>query len=275
MVNYLDKNFQDIQLSLLDEVLGVLKITLNRPEASNAISDLMIDELCGALISADRDPKIRTIILTGAGKHFCAGGDLKAMKDKTGMFSGDSNELRQNYRYGIQRIPRTIENIDTPLIAQINGAAIGAGLDLACMCDIRVSSDKAKFGETFVKLGLIPGDGGGFFLQRVIGYPKAMELTLLGEVISAPYAKEIGLVNIVCAQEELDKVVANLSEKIAQNAPIAVSYAKKLVRSGYRQSVENHLEDAATYQGISQRTEDHFIGVGALLDKSVPKFNGN
>ena len=208
-LTYLTKKYDAVEISMMDQSLGIVKLILNRPDASNAFSDEMITELCMVLREADQDPDVRVIIVTGAGKHFCAGGDVKAMKHRTGMFAGESDELRKRYMYGIQQIPLTMESIETPVIAAINGAAIGAGLDFCCMCDIRLAGERAKFGETFTKLGLIPGDGGGFFLQRIIGYSKAMELTLTGEVFDAIHALEIGLVKRIFPNDSLlDEAVA-------------------------------------------------------------------
>ena len=192
MTSYI--KYKEIITSFTDHNLGVLEIKLNRPEASNAFTIDMIDELCSCLKTADNDPAVRAIIITGEGKNFCAGGDIKSMVNKSEMFSGDPNQLRKNYMYGIQQIPQTMEQIETPVIAAINGAAIGAGLDFCCMCDIRIAAEDAKFGETFVKLGLIPGDGGAFFLQRVVGYSKAIELTLTGDVIDAACGQLAGQV---------------------------------------------------------------------------------
>jgi enoyl-CoA hydratase/carnithine racemase len=226
----------------------------------------MIVSLCETLLKLDTDPNVRVIMLTGAGKSFCAGGDVKAMKSKSGMFAGESDELRTLYRQGIQNIPRTIEHIQTPLIALVNGAAIGAGLDLACMCDIRIASERAKFAESFTTIGLVPGDGGCFFLQRVIGYAKAMELSLLGELIDSAKACEIGLVNRVCLADDLLKVGTEYAAKISANSYEATRLTKLGIRQAYRSSLSEHLDTISAFQGISQRTKEHFD----LLEK---KFN--
>ena len=180
---------------ILEKNDHIAKITLNRPESSNALDEEMIEELTSALTDLDIDNNIRCILLTGAGKHFCAGGDVKKMLNKEGMFAGEPNELRERYKRGIQQIPLTFERLSTPVVAVVNGAAIGAGLDLACMCDIRVSSTRAKFGETFAKLGLIPGDGGMWFLQRVVGYSKAVEMTLTANIYDSEEALKMNLVS--------------------------------------------------------------------------------
>ena len=256
-----------------DELLVSLEnftlwITLNRADASNAFTSSMIEELVSLLYRADEDQEVRTIVITGAGKHFCAGGDVKAMQTKTGMFAGESNELRERYKKGIQKIPRCLNYLSTPVIAMINGAAIGAGLDLACMCDIRVASVKAKFGETFSKLGLIPGDGGAYFLQRIVGYAKAMELTLTARVFDALEAREIGLVNYVVEQEDLKSKTTELVSTINQNAPIATQMAKKAIVHAYKSDLDSHLELLAAFQGITQRTQDHQNSVSNIFGKS-------
>src|SRR5437868_4100553 len=180
-----------------------LWITLNNPEQSNAITTEMVESLCRVLKHADFDPSVRVIVITGEGKNFCSGGDVKAMSEKTGMFQGESNELRMRYMHGIQQIPKTIEDLSTPVIAMVNGAAIGAGCDLAMMCDLRVGTSTTKFGETFTKIGLIPGDGGTFFLQRIVGYSKAMEMTLTGDLYEGQKAKDFGLMNFLVEDQNL------------------------------------------------------------------------
>ena len=249
---------------------GVGKITLNRPESSNAFDEEMIEELVHCLEAFDEDNNVRCIILTGAGKNFCSGGDVKKMLGKEGMFAGEPNELRERYKRGIQKIPLTFERLSTPTIAMINGAAIGAGLDLACMCDLRVAAPGAKFGETFTKLGLIPGDGGTWFLQRVVGYPKAMEMTLTAEIYNAQEAKEMNLVSYV-GEAFVEKAEA-YARTIASNAPIATQMAKRSIQHAYESSLQSSLDLLAAYQGIAQRTQDHFAGVEALVNKNQADF---
>jgi enoyl-CoA hydratase/carnithine racemase len=260
---------------LLYEVDGsIATITLNRPEARNAYSDEMVVELVGALDRADADATVRCIILTGAGKAFSAGGDLKAMRDKSGMFAGGPMELRERYIAGIQTIPRAFARCSTPVVAAVNGAAIGAGLDLACMADLRVASARAKFGSTFVKVGLVPGDGGCFFLARTIGFPRALQMLLSARVIEAPEALAMGLVHEVVDGEELMAAALRQAEMIAANAPVAVRLAKKAAYRSWRANLEEALEMAATYQGIVQNTDDHAEAVNAMLEKRSPSFSG-
>lgn len=272
---FLESDYPEVQLKYEpDGVKSVLLVLLNRPKYSNALSRVMIKSLCDILQHGDQSSHVRAIVLTGVGKNFCSGGDIKAMAAKTDIFAGEPDQLRLGYEFGIQQIPKLIETMQTPLIASVNGAAVGAGLDLACMCDLRVAASDAVFGETFTRLGLIAGDGGGFFLQRVVGYAKAMELTLTARKFSASEAHQISLVHQVVEPGSLQQESLRLASQIAENAPVAVSLAKKALRSAYRQSHLEHLDMCAAYQGIAQRTEDHFEGLQALADKRSARFLG-
>ena len=271
-MSYREFNFKEIEADLLDFILTV---RLNRPVASNAITLKMVDELRSVLNDASCDDDVRVVILTGNGKCFSAGGDVKAMKLKSDMFAGTSATLRDNYIRGIQEIPRSIEKFRKPIIAFVNGPAIGAGCDLACMCDIRVASTAAKFGETFSKLALVPGDGGPFFLQRVVGYPKAMEMFLTGELYDAVQALNMNLVNYVFDQDEAFNQTFDLAKKIAANGPIAISMTKQGLKHARSGDMESCLELMAAFQGITQRTNDHFEGVESILAKRSPSFNGS
>jgi len=245
-----------------------LWITLDRPLASNAFTIEMIGDLVELMNYADEDEKVKCIIITGAGKHFCAGGDVKQMMNKEGMFAGEPNELRLRYKKGIQKIPLCFNALSTPTIAMINGAAIGAGLDLACMCDIRIASERAKFGETFTKLGLIPGDGGTFFLQRVVGFSKAMEMTLTAQVYNSDEAFKMNLVSQVCPDEELTEKVRNIADKICSNSSIANSMAKRSIINARSSDLNSTLDLLASFQGITQRTPEHFNALQKLITKS-------
>lgn len=265
-MNYLEHEWKDL---LLEKDEHILWITLNRPEASNAYSSELVHSLVSVLPLADEDNSVRVIVLTGAGKNFCAGGDIKAMLNKTGMFQGESNELREAYQNGIQKIPRAINQLKTPIIAMVNGAAVGAGCDLAAMCDMRVVSDRASFAETFAKVGLVPGDGGAYFLIRLIGYARAMEMFLTARSYSALEAQEMGLVNQVVAHDNLREQTRHLALKMCELPPIALQMTKKAVVHAYHSTLEQHLELVSALQAITQRTEDHFTALtGQQLRKS-------
>ncbi len=252
----------------------VATITLDRPQARNAYSDAMVRNLVAVLERAQNNREIRAVVITGAGKAFSAGGDLKRMRDRSGMFAGDAAELRRRYIDGIQQIPRTIAGCDKPIIAAINGAAIGAGLDLACMCDIRIAAAGAKLGSTFVKVGLIPGDGGAYFLARTIGFARALEMCLTGRVVTAEEGHGFGLVHeVVPGHDVLDAATAR-ARQIAELPPIAVSLTKRAAYRSWGASLEQALELAATYQGISQTTDDHQAAVEALLTRTPATYRG-
>ena len=256
------------------ELEGLWWLRLDRPEARNAYSMEMVDGLCQALTQATLDDAVRAIILTGQGSAFSAGGDLKAMREHTGMFAGAPVELRTRYQEGIHRIPKRIASFDKPLLAAVNGPAIGAGLDLACMCDIRIAARSARFGSTFVRVGLIPGDGGAYFLTRTVGFPRALELVMSGRVIDTDEALRIGLVGTVVEDEELEAAARKQAERLLRGSPLAVRMAKRLCYRSYEASQEVALELAASYQGMVQNTADHDEAVAAMLDRRRPVFKG-
>lgn len=253
---------------LVHQTGAVATITLNRPKARNAYSDAMVKGVCDALDRFEVDDRVRVVVLRGAGPSFCAGGDLKAMRDRSGMFAGNPLELRTRYHRGIQGMSRRIASFEKPLIAGIHGPAIGAGLDLACMCDVRIASNSAKFGSTFVKVGLIPGDGGALFLSRVVGFARALELIMSGRVILAQEALEIGLIHQLCEDTELDAKVENYAQSMAKLPSGAVCMAKRLCyQSAPDSNIESALQLAAAMQGMVQHHPDHEQAVLSLLKR--------
>ena len=205
------------------------------------------------------------MILTGAGPSFCAGGNVKDFRDKKGLAGGRPDEIREGYRFGIQKIPLALYNIDVPTIAAVNGAAIGAGCDLACMCDIRIAGDNAKFAESFVKLGIIPGDGGAWLLPRVVGMSKAAELTFTGDTIGADEALACGLVSRVVAPEQLLAEAHCLAERIAANPAPALRMSKRLLREGQHMRLDSLLEMSAAMQALAHFTPEHDQAIAAML----------
>lgn len=262
---------------ILTEKRGHIAIlTLNRPDAMNALGAPgdgdQVAAACAA-INADRD--IRAVVLTGAGRAFSAGGDVKAMKAREGAFAGNGVELRDGYRNNIHRVVRSIYGLEVPSIAAVNGPAIGLGCDVACMTDIRIAAEGARFGVTFLKLGLIPGDGGAWLLPRTIGMSRASELLFTGDVIDAATAEKWGLVSkVVPAESLLDEAIA-LAERIAQQPPHALRLAKSLLKHGQTTSYDTLMEMSAAAQAISHLTDDHMEGVEALLEKRPAVFKGS
>ena len=247
---------------LTEQTGAVVTLTLNAPEERNALSSQsQWDEIVNACQRIARDHSVKALIVTGAGSAFCAGGNVKDMRDKKGIAGGTPYEIREGYRNGIQRIPLALYNLDVPTIAAVNGAAIGAGCDLACMCDIRIASSKAKFAESFVKLGIIPGDGGAWLLPRVVGMSKAAELTFTGEE-----AARIGLVSRVVAPEDLMKEAQGLAERIAANPAPALRMAKRLMREGQHMRLDSLLEMSAAFQAIGHHTKEHDQALEVFLN---------
>lgn len=255
---------------------AILTITLNLPEKRNPISDNdMVDALCAAMEAADQDIDVRCVILTGAGSAFSSGGDLKQMAPDVGSLrSSRPVQTRRNYKYGIQRLPLLFQALEVPVIAAVNGPAIGAGCDLACMCDIRIVSENARFAESFVKLGIIPGDGGAWLLPRIVGFSKATELALTGEQIDAQEARRIGLVSDVVAAEDLLSAAKVVADKIAANPPHAVRMTKRLLREGQTADLKNILEMSAAMQAIVHATSDNDEAINAFIEKRAPNFTG-
>jgi 2-(1,2-epoxy-1,2-dihydrophenyl)acetyl-CoA isomerase len=259
----------------MEKSRGVATLTLDRPESMNALGVAGDgDAIAAACAEINADSDVRCVILTGAGKCFSAGGDVKAMQAGTGAFSGGGVRIREGYRSNIHRLLRALYGLDVPLIAAVNGPAIGLGCDVACMADIRISSDKAKYGVTFLKLGLVPGDGGTWLLPRTIGMSRAAELFFTGDTIDAATACEWGLVSRVVPAETLMAEAQAMAERIAAMPPHALRMTKSMLRQGQGITYDTALEMAASMQAISHLTADHKEGVTALLDKRLPEFRG-
>lgn len=253
---------------VLYEVAGSIGvITLNRPAARNAYSAELIGGLVGSLAAAERDNEVRAVVLTGAGKAFCAGGDLKAMHERSGMFAGDPAELRDNYRLGIQSITRTFERFEKPVVAAINGAAIGAGFGLAAMADIRVADPAAKFGASFTRVGLIPGDGSGYLIARAIGFSRAMELLLTSRVFEADEAHWMGFIHEVSEPGESLERAVEVATQLAALPEQALRLTKVSLKRSWAGDTETALHIAAAFQALAQNTAEHEDAVAAMLDR--------
>lgn len=251
-------------------------VTFNRPATRNAIgehSDCL--ELISALREADADPAISVLILTGAGSAFSAGGNIQGMRDRNGIGPlATPADTRANYRRGVQLIPRVLAELEVATIAAINGHAIGLGLDLAALCDLRVAADNAKFAASFIKMGITPGDGGAWVLQRVLGYSRAAELILTGDAITASEAAAIGLVNKIVPAEQVMAEARSLAERIAVNPPRSVRLSKRLLREAQHARLADILELSAAFQALAHETADHKEAVEAFMEKRSPKFTG-
>ena len=264
--------FKEIQF---DVDQGIATMTLNRPDLRNAItSPEMIAEVKAACQAANEDINIKVLILTGSDPAFSSGGNVKDMKNRQGMFGGNPVEVMENYRSHLHEILLAVYDVQIPTIAAINGSAIGAGCGIALMCDIRVASKKAKFGETFLDVGLIPGDGGAYTLPRVVGMAKACELIFTGKIIDADTAAEIGLINYVVEHEELLAKAKEIATRIAGKPPAALRMAKQLLRTGQTASLPHVLEQSAAFQSLCHLMEDHDEALDAMFEKRKPVFTG-
>lgn len=252
---------------------AVVTLTMNRPDVRNILTgNSAVDEFVGACADIANDSSVRAVIITGAGPVFCAGGDLRDMQR---YFGDDISpvEIREEYRRGIQRLPLALYNLDVPTIAAVNGGAIGAGCDLACMCDIRIAAEGAYFAESFVKVGLIPGDGGAWLLPRVVGMSRAAEMAYTGDRVSAREALACGLVSRVVESDALLDEAAALANRIAANPGSALRMTKRLLREGQHTRLDTLLELSAGLQSLAHKTPQHREAVTAFLEKRQPVFD--
>jgi len=254
----------------------IVTLTLNDPAMRNPISEKdMVDAIVDALERLNDDASVRVAILTGAGSAFSSGGDLRKMRDDFGVRAEKPALTPRYYKFGIQRIPLAFEKLDVPIIAAVNGPAIGAGLDLACMCDMRIGAESARFAESFVKVGIVPGDGGAWLLPRVVGFSKACEMAFTGDMLNAAEALACGLVSRVVPDAELLPAARALADRIAVNPPHAVRMAKRLLMEGRHTRLDTLLEMSAAMQALTHATGDHREAVSAFLEKRTPTFKGD
>ena len=251
----------------------VALLTMNRPESLNALGALGDGDVFARVceeVNADRS--IKCAILTGSGRAFSAGGDLKAMKARTGAFEGTPMQLRDQYRRNIHRIVKAIYGLEVPTIAAVNGPAIGLGCDVACMADVRIASAKAIFAVTFLRVGLIPGDGGAWLLPRTIGMSRASELLFTGRTIKADKAAEWGLISQVCEPDALLDDAFALAAEICAQPGDALRLSKSLMRHAQTASYDTIMEMSSAAQALCHTSEDHEEGVTAMLEGRAPNF---
>ncbi len=250
----------------LDE--GVLTITLNRPDVLNAFNRKMTDELQDAFKKAERDSAVRCIVLTGAGRAFSSGEDLKSRSANGESDFGST--LRQRYNPLVSKM----RNIEKPVLGSINGVAAGAGCSIALACDLRIASDKGRFMEVFVRVGLVPDSGSSFFLPRLVGLGKALEMAFLGDEMGADEALRTGLVNRVVPSEELESATRELALRLAKSPTKAIGLAKRAINRALTMDLDQVLEYEVYGQEAAGASEDHQEGLAAFLENRAPNFTG-
>lgn len=273
-------NFNDILYSVED---SVATITLNRPEQFNTFSDDLLKGWVNYLEEARDDDTVNVIVITGSGKAFCAGGDVAVMEKGEGFIAGIAldpdgptiaTQRKDSLMKIVHRVAYTLEGIDKPVICAINGPAMGAGLDMALMCDIRVVSDKAIMGESYVKMGLVPGDGGAYFLPRLVGLPKALEMLWFGDIVKADEALRLGLVTKVFSHGSFDEEVKAYAERLAKGPQLAVRMIKRAVYSSLNTDMRTALDMISSHMAIVSGSADHKEAVNAFFEKRDPNFQG-
>ncbi len=248
----------------------VATLTLNRPDKMNAFTGPMIERWAWALNEAQRDPDVNVVVVTGAGKAFCAGGDVARMGEGEPTPLDHKNMLWEH----IHRVPKALEVMDKPVIAMVNGVAVGAGMGMAVMCDVRIASGAARFSTGYVRVGLVPGDGDTYFLPRLVGTAKALELLWTADFIEAAEAERLGIVNRVVPADRLAEETYALARKIAEGPQIPIRMIKRLVYQSLRLDLRTHLDLVSSHMAVVRETEDHKEGVQAFKDKRPPKFKG-
>ena len=255
---------------------GVATITLNKPERLNAFDDQMLSEWHQAVVAADQDAEVRVVIITGAGRGFCSGMNVAMEAGGSGVLRTEASVAtrRHSLRDRVHPIPRALIQMEKPYIAAINGAAAGAGMDMASMADIRFAASTARMGMTYVRMGLIPGDGGTYTLPRLIGTQRALDMIWTGKLITAQEALEIGYLMAVYEPDELMPRVKEYAKQIARGPATAVQLAKKLVYRSANIPFDEHLDIAQMAMFIAQTTEDAREGPKAFMEKREPQFKG-
>lgn len=246
---------------------GVAVVTLARPEIRNALTgEDMLEALLDAIDDAEGDPEIAVLVLEAEGPAFSAGGNVKEMAARTGLFSGNPAELAEKYRGSIQQLTRIMATTDLVTVAAVNGPAIGAGFDLVLGCDLRIGSPRARFAHTFIEMGIIPGDGGAWLLPRVVGWQRAAELALTARSIDAEEARELGVLLEVVPEDELAGKVMSLASLIASKPHPAVRMAKRLLRQAMHMDLDGFLELSAALQAVAHSTPEHDEAVKGYLE---------
>ena len=262
-------DYQDIIYTKED---GIASIIMNRPERRNSFSPGMLKSIYHAIEDAAKDDKVRVLVLTGTGQAFCAGGDVKAMAEKFDQPEGEEESGEPGVSDA--QLYLIVHQIEKPVIAAINGVAVGGGLDLALACDIRIASDRARLASVYIRRGLIPLGGGTYFLPRLVGVDRACQLIWTGDIIDAKEAERIGLVTMVVPHEDLESATRELAEKIMKGSPLAIKAAKRVIYGGLGMDLEATLAYIAPILKELRATEDHKEGARAFAEKREPVFKG-
>lgn len=264
---------------LLFEVDGAIAtLTLNRPENMNSFSEEMIENWIAALEEVRDSDDIRVVIVKGNGKSFCAGGDIKAMSEGNGFFESrddisSTGLARKNSLWKkIQRVPLLLEEIDKPVIAQMHGFALGAGLDMALMCDIRIAAASSKMAESYINVGIVPGDGGAYFLPRLVGVDQALDMFWNARMLTAEEAKGKGMVTFVVPDEELESYTRTYAEKLASGPIEVIKFVKRAVYQSQTMSLRSSLDYISSAMGLITELPDYKEGVTAVKEKRRPVF---
>ena len=251
------------------------RITLNRPDRFNALNDKMYDELIEVLDEIDDDEDVRVLIITGAGKAFCAGADVTGDEDSETIIDGGSVKHVQHYlRTGCQKVTRLIQGIPQPTISMVNGVAVGGGFEIACACDIRIGSEKARFMNAFIKIGLFPDMGGTWLIPRIVGINRALEILYTGDPVDAETAEKIGLLNKMAKAEDLEKETMKMAAKIAAGPPLGMALTKMQVYKGQSMDWDSALEVEAACMTTLINSEDYKNAIQAFRDNKKPTFSG-
>lgn len=264
-------DFKDIIYEVHD---GIARVTLNRPKTLNGYTERMVAELLEAVRAGREDDSTRVLIFTGAGRGFCSGGDVTGNDDVRSRFADHPMYYMLQMRENFHRLARSLQRLDKPTIAAINGPAVAGGLTLALCCDFRIASDQARLGDTALKFALLPDEGGAYLFPRFMGLDKALKMTLLSEVYDAKRALELGLVMEVVPHAELDRRANELARQLAEGPPLAMRLAKRMMYKQREMTFENALEDAALSVQITDPSEDAREGLRAFYEKRKPVFKG-
>jgi 2-(1,2-epoxy-1,2-dihydrophenyl)acetyl-CoA isomerase len=261
-------NFQHL---LVQQDGGVLTVTMNRPEVLNAFNDTMLEELGETMDSAAQDPIVRCVVLTGAGRGFGAGQDLRAFASPPA--GGDTGKVSQHLKK-YHRVIYAIRNMPKPVIAAVRGVAAGISCNIALACDLRIAADDASFLEAFARIGLVPDGGGGYFLPRLVGLGRALEMAMLAEEVSGPEAERIGLVNKCVPVAEFEAATHILAQRLAHGPTRSYALTKELMNKSLESDLATSLELEGELQDLARGSEDHREGVAAFLQKRRPNYTG-